>query len=625
MLKKNLKVLTAIFLIALIAFSSITLLARAGRALKLDLTEDRIYSLSDETRQIIGGLTHPVRLKLFFSRTEALKGFDSLRAYNNYFFYIRDLVREYASRSHEKITLEIIDPKRDSREEREALQYGLRPIPTAGGDRFFFGLVLTTEFGQEKAITLLAPERQQLAEYDITEMIYGATSRAKKKIGILASVNLAAITYPAEMARSMGIAIDASQKGQSVLEQIKAHYDVTTLTPDGASFQKLDAVVVIHPRNLPEQTLAALDQYVGGGGKLVVFQDPAFMADPLAGAAGSTYAPGQNASNLNRLLSAWGCEMAPDLLAADPGLAIRAAAAGPATLLALKGDAISREGGLNAGVTQVRVFNAGKLQIKAVPGITATALLQTSDAGYSVFTDNPLRRAVEGKEDVYLGVRLTGTFPSALKGDSAQDAPKAVPEAGAKPAAGKAAAVVVVFSDVDMLTGAMAEPPGAKPLAGGNADLVLSTMESLTGSVSLAGIRARGRIIRPFSAVDRMEESYEDATAPAMDSLRAEIAAGERELNSLARKTQDGEEYLLKEEILRSRKMTGAKISRAREELAAIQHKKRVMVEGLFTKGKAFILLAGPLAVLLIPALMLTTRLFRRLELPKRKLWTRGI
>ncbi len=631
MLKKNLKVLTAIFLIALIAFSSITLLARMGRALKLDLTEDRIYSLSDETGKIIGGLTHPVRLKLFFSRTEALKGFDSLRAYNNYFFYIRDLVREYASRSQGKITLEIIDPRRDSREEREALQYGLRPIPTAGDDRFFFGLVLTTEFGQEKAITLLAPERQQLAEYDITEMIHSATSRAKKKIGILSSVNLAASTYPAEMARSMGIATEPGLKGQSVLEQIKSHYDVTMLSPDGASFQKLDAVVVVHPRSLPGQTLAALDRYVVGGGKLVVFQDPAFMADPLAGAAGSAYAPGQNASNLNRLLSAWGCEMPAELIAADPGLAVGnpsgqdAAAAGPATLMALKGNAIRHEGGINTGVTRVRVFNAGTLKLKAVPGITAYILLRTSETGYAVRTDNTQQRASEGKEAVYLGVRLTGSFPSALANDPAQNAPKAGPEAGAKPAAGEAAAVVIVFSDVDMLTGPLAAPESATALAGGNADLVLSTLESLTGSVSLASIKARGRIMRPFSAVDRMEENYDQSTAPTVATLQGEIAAGERELNSLARKTQDGEESLLKEEILRSRKMTETKVSRAREELAAIQHKKRVLVEGLFTKGKAFILLAGPLAVLLIPALMLTTRLVRRLELPKRKLWTRGI
>jgi len=631
MLKKNLKVLTAIFLIALIAFSSITLLAKVGRALKVDLTEDRIYSLSDETGKIINGLTHPLRLKLFFSRTEALKGFDSLRAYNNYFFYIRDLVREYASRSHGKITLEIIDPRRDSREEREALQYGLRPIPTAGDDRFFFGLVLTTEFGQEKAITLLAPERQQLAEYDITEMIYGATSRAKKKIGILASVNLAASTYPAEMARAMGIATEPGLKGQSVLEQMKSHYDVTMLTPDGASFQKLDAVVVIHPRNLSEQTLAALDRYVVGGGKLVVFQDPAFMADPLAGTAGSAYAPGQNASNLNRLLSSWGCEMPAEIIAADPGLAVRspsgqdAAAARPSTLMALKGNAIHHEGGINTGVTRVRVFNAGTLKLKAVPGITADALLRTSETGYTVRVDNPQHRASEGKEPLCLGVRLTGYFPSALANDSAQDAPKAGPEAGAKPAAGKAAAVVIVFSDVDMLMGPLAAPESATALAGGNADLVLSTMESLTGSVSLASIKARGRIMRPFSAVDRMEENYDQSTAPTVAALQSEIAAGERELNSLARKTQDGEESLIKEEILRSRKMTETKVSRAREELAAIQHQKRVMVEGLFTKGKVFILLSGPVAILLIPALMLTSRLFRRIELPKGKLWTRGI
>jgi ABC-type uncharacterized transport system involved in gliding motility auxiliary subunit len=629
MLKKNLKVLTAIFLIALIAFSSITLLAKVGRALKLDLTEDRIYSLSDETGKIIGGLTHPVRLKLFFSRTEALKGFDSLRAYNNYFFYIRDLVREYASRSHGKITLEIIDPRRDSREEREALQYGLRPIPTAGDDRFFFGLVLTTEFGQEKAITLLAPERQQLAEYDITEMIYSATSRAKKKIGILASVNLASAGYPAELARSMGLAAETVPKGQPVLEQLKSHYDVTMLAADGSAFQKLDAVVVIHPRNLSEQTLAALDRYVTGGGKLVVFQDPAFMADPLAGAAGSAYAPRQNASNLNRPLSAWGCEMPADRIAADPGMAALGspgpASARPATLLTLKGNAIQHADGLNAGVTRVRVLNAGTLQIKAVPGITATPLLQASDAGYPVRTDSPQQRAATGKEDLFLGVRLTGTFRSALEGYPATDAPKVAEPAGTKPPEGKAAATVVVFSDVDMLTGPLAAPESATALAGGNADLVLSTMEGLTGSVSLASIKARGKVIRPFSAVDRMEDAYDEATAATVASLQTEIAAGERELNSLARKTQDGEESLLKEEILRSRKMTETKVSRAKEELAAIQHKKRVMVEGLFTKGKLFILLAGPLAALLIPALMLTSRLFRRIELPKRKLWTRGI
>ena len=621
MLKKNLKVLTAIFLIALIAFSSITLLAKLGRSLKLDLTEDRIYSLSDETKTIVAGLTHPVRLKLFYSRTEALKGFDSLRAYSNYFFYIRDLLREYAARSKGKVTLEIIDPRPDSREEREALQYGLRPIPTAGDDRFYFGLVLATEFGQEKVIPLLAPERQQLAEYDITEMIYSATSRAKKKIGILASVSLVSAAYPAELARSPGLA-ESGTKGSSVLEQLKSHYDVTMLALDTAALQKLDAVVVIHPRNLPEQTLAALDRYVTGGGRLVVFQDPAFMADPAA--AGSAYTPGQNASSLNRLLVAWGCEMPMDRLAADPALS-GPGTAGPATLITLKGSAIQHTEGLNAGVTRVRVFNAGSLQVKAVPGITATTLLRTSDTGYTVRAESTRQRASSGREDLCLGVRLTGTFRSALEANPAADAPKTADPAGTKAPDARTLSTVVVFSDVDMLTGPLAAPEGATAVTGGNVDLVLSTMESLTGSVSLASIKARGKVIRPFSTVDRMEDSYDDATAATVAALQAEIAAGEKELGTLARKSQEGEESLMKEEILRSRKMTEAKVSRAREELAAVHHKKRVMVESLFTKWKVFILLAGPLAVLLIPAVLFATRLFGRFEGTMRKPWTRGI
>ena len=611
MLKKNARVLTAILLIALITFSSITLLARAGRALKVDLTQDRIYSLSGETKKVMAGLTHPVRLKLFYSRTEALRGFDSLRAYSNYFSYIRDLLREYASRSRGKITLEIIDPRRDSREEREAIQYGLRPIPTAGDDRFYFGLVLTTEFGREKAIPLLSPERQQLAEYDITEMIHGATSRTKKTIGILSTVNLAAAAYPAGTARAMGPG-EAGPKGPSALEPLRSHYDLTLLTPH-ADLRNLDAVMVVHPRNLPEQTLAALDRYVTAGGKLVVFQDPAFMADPALSAAGSPYAPVPGGSNLNRLLAAWGCEMAADRLAADPALAPRAPA-GPATLLTLKGPAIVGKGILNAGLNQVRVLSAGSLKIRPVPGIAATVLLQTTETGCTVRADDPQQRTSESREAVVLGVRLTGSFRSALEGGPVSD-----PQPAPGPAAGKSA--VVVFSDVDMLTGPMA---AAAP-AGGNADLLLATMESLTGPVSLASIKARGRIIRPFSAVDRMEERYDDAAAAVIASLQAEIAAAERELGALARKSQEEEESLLKEEILHGRKKAEAKIARAKEELAALQHGKRAMVESLFTKWKVFILLGGPALVLLLPAAILAGRMFAGMDRLKRKSWKRGI
>ncbi len=607
MLKKNLRVATALFLIALIAFSSIMLLNRMGRGLKVDLTEDRIYTLSDETKKILGGLSHTIRLKLFYSRAEAMKGLDSLRPYNNYFFYVRDLLREYASAARGKVIFEIIDPKEDTREEREALAYGLRPIPTTDDDRFFFGLVLTTEFGQERTIALLAPERQQQAEYDITEMIYSAAAQAKKRIGILSTL------------QTDGTALTTGPKGWLIIEKLKAHYDVAMLSPDSVSFQKLDAVMVIHPRALPDPTMAALDQYVLGGGKLAVFQDPYFTAAPHAD--GSADAPGRSSSSLNGLLSAWGCEMPPDTVAADPSFAstmhpARNGGAGKTpTLMALRGPAVSHDEGVNPGVGLVRVYNAGKLQVKPVSGITAMPLLRTSESGYTVRADGTIHKASEANEPVLLGVRLTGTFRSALAGEPPTEK---APGAAAGPAVSKGNPVVVVFSDVDMLTNAMARPEAAA-VSGSNLDLVLATMEGLTGSVSLAAMKARGQIMRPFTALDEMERDFDRSVAPAVFELQAGIAAAESELQGLARKANDGEEILLKEEILRNRKIIEGKISRAREELAGIQHTKRETTEGLLSQFKLFIVFAGPALVLLIPALIIIVRFaFKRL---RRKQW----
>jgi ABC-2 type transport system permease protein len=605
MLKKNLRVLTALFLIALITFSSIMLLNRMGRGLKVDLTEDRIYTLSDETKKILGGLSHTIRLKLFYSRAEAMKGLDSLRAYNNYFFYVRDLLREYASAARGKVILEIIDPKEDTREEREALAYGLRPIPTTDDDRFFFGLVLTTEFGQERTIALLAPDRQQLAEYDITEMIYSAAAQAKKRIGILSTLHADAT------------AMTTGPKAWFVLERLKALYDVTMLPPDSVSFTKLDAIMVIHPKELPDPTLAALDQYVLGGGKLIVFQDPYFAAGPHG--AGSADVPGRSGSSLNGLLSAWGCEMPPDTVAADPSFAStmqpgRDGGAGKsATLMALRGHAVSHDDGVNPGVGLVRVYNAGKLQINPVPGIRATPLLRTSESGYSVRAGETIHNAPGASETILLGVRLTGAFRSARAGDAPAD--KA---AGAGPEAGRRNPVVVVFSDVDMLTNAMVRPEAAS-VSGGNLDLVLATMEGLTGSVSLAAMKARGKIMRPFTAVDEVERDFDRSVAPAVSELQANIASAESELQGLARKANDGEEILLKEEILRNRKIVEGKISRAREDLAGMQHAKRETTDGLLSQFKLFIVFAGPALVLAIPALIIVVRF--ALKRLRRKQW----
>jgi len=308
-------------------------------------------------------------------------------------------------------------------------------------------------------------------------------------------------------------------------------------------------------------------------------------------------------------------------VAADPSFAstmhpARDGGAGKTpTLLSLRGHAVSHNEGVNPGVGLVRMYNAGKLQLKPVSGITAMPLLRTSESGYTVRADGTIHKASETNETVLLGVRLTGTFRSALAGDPPTEKSSG---AGAGTAVSKGNPVVVVFSDVDMLTNAMARPDAAA-VSGGNLDLVLATMEGLTGSVSLAAMKARGQIMRPFTALDELERDFDRGVAPAVSEQQASIAAAESELQGLARKANDGEEILLKEEILRNRKVIEGKISRAREELAGIQHAKRETTDGLLSQFKIFIVFAGPALVLLIPVLILIVRF--ALKRLRRKQW----
>lgn len=619
MLKRNLRALTAVFLIGLIGFSSITLLAKAGRSLRIDLTEGKIYTLSGWTRDTIRSLSYPVKLKLFYSRTEALKGIESLRPYNNYFHYVRDLLREYAGLSEGRIRLEIIDPKRNSREEQEAIQYGLKPLAVTGDDRFFFGAVLTTEFGQEKVIPFLAPERERLLEYDVTEMLFGAAGLAKKKVGLLSSVDLAGRTYSPQVAGALAFPAESVRRVWTVVERLATFYDIIPLAPGAADFRGLDALMVIHPRNVSEPTLAALNRYVLGGGRMAVFQDPLLLADQPAPSARSAYAPEYSSSSLGRLLTPWGIDMAAGAVAAEraQGAGGEKAAAGiRGTHLTLKDKALNRDEEITAGLAEVRVLGAGRLQLKPVAGIKAVPLLQTSDAGYTMAIDEVFSgtgqagRPAAASEPLVLAVKLTGRFPDAFPERS-----------GAEPAAeSKGYPVVLIFSDVDMLSNAVAAGTDAtQPAATGNSSLVLNCLETLTGSKTLAGARKQGTLLRPFSLVDAREDAFDGENAIVIRSLKAEIAKAQREIDALGRRVPGEPESLLREEALRNRKRIENRLARAKEDLSYIQHARALLSETLFSRLKIALVLAGPLLVLLVPAGAFALRLGRRLLQPGRR------
>ncbi|MFC1633844.1 Gldg family protein [Planctomycetota bacterium] len=139
-------ILGAVFVLVMV-FSAISIFQNIGKSFKMDITDQRLYTLSEGTQSILAKLNQPIKAKLYFAKTASLKGPDQIRFFNNYYEFVKALLEEYVAASNGMVELEIIDPRPFSDEEEQAIRYGLQRFPMSQEENFFFGLVMQTQFG----------------------------------------------------------------------------------------------------------------------------------------------------------------------------------------------------------------------------------------------------------------------------------------------------------------------------------------------------------------------------------------------------------------------------------------------------------------------------------------------
>jgi ABC-type uncharacterized transport system involved in gliding motility auxiliary subunit len=177
----SLLVLAAGFIAAVMA--SNTLL----RGLRIDLTENELYTLSDGTRQLLAGIEQPINLYYFFSDRESA----DIQYLRSYSIRVREMLEEFVDRAGGNLTLSIIDPLPFSEDEDRAAQYGLTNLNPAGlGDSLYFGLAATNTIGDEAIVELFDPEQEAALEYDLARLIYTLATPEKAVIGLIENVNM---------------------------------------------------------------------------------------------------------------------------------------------------------------------------------------------------------------------------------------------------------------------------------------------------------------------------------------------------------------------------------------------------------------------------------------------------
>ncbi len=573
---------------------------------RIDLTSQRLYTLSEGTRQVLAGLDDPITLRLFYSRRLGAE----IPVYGAYADRVREMLAEYASLSDGKVKLEVFDPEPFSEVEDRAMAFGLQGVPVdQSGEQVYFGLAGTNLVDDERTIAFFQPERERFLEYDLTRLVYDLSNPDRPVIGVMSPLPLNGDPRAMMMRQP--------QLGQpaAVMTQLRQFFTVKDTPLDAQVIDPdVQVLVVAHPQGLGDAAQYAIDQFVMRGGKLMVLVDPHSESQASRPGPGGQ-PPANTASSLDRLLNTWGIEAPSDQVALDLRGAWRVRAGAQERVQAvdyiawynLQGDSLNRSDVALAQLEQVTVASAGVLRkregstVEFMPLLTTSPQSMLADAARVRQDPNPTRLLADFRSDDerrVLAARVRGQFASAFPDGApapaeGQERPADFP---AHLARTEGVANIVVINDSDILEDRFwvrvqdfFGQQVATPFSG-NGALVANLVETLGGSDALISLRSRGESLRPFQMVEDIRRNADAQYRQTERQLTQRLEETERRLRELRQGTPAGpggernqNQAVITPEQRAEIDAAREEILRTRRQLRAVQLELRQEIEGLET------------------------------------------
>ncbi|MFN5963531.1 MAG: Gldg family protein [Verrucomicrobiota bacterium] len=405
---------------------------------RLDWTEYKVHTLTDGTRNIVGKVDTDTTLKFFVSPKDQLP--PNLRPLvdqtDSWLARYRELNPKFV-----RIEKQEVEPATD--EEEAAKAAGIEPR----GGRFYFGIAVNSL--DKSALIDWVPDllssdgkEDDKIEYNLSRAISEVNRTKAKTLGLLTPLPV------------QGNPFGGSQPW-AIYQALKSQYDIKTIEATAATIDPaLDVLVLIHPAGISEETQFAVDQYLLNGGRVVAFLDSSSLAATTTGRPQPGMPPGMSpgavepASNLPKLLGAWGYSLDTTNIVADPAYGMNMQGTSFPVVMEIGPDAVGdKNDDVIKSLTNFFFIYSGAFSGSPASGLTETVLLKTTDkhsmVPISYANANPgspesLRQMQElayklkpeGKQRL-LALRLKGNFKTAFPEGKPAPAPK--PEGGAAP------------------------------------------------------------------------------------------------------------------------------------------------------------------------------------------------
>ncbi|MFT5063433.1 MAG: ABC-type uncharacterized transport system involved in gliding motility auxiliary subunit [Gammaproteobacteria bacterium] len=626
-MKNTLSARLGLLVVAFLFLGVIMLSNNLFRGVKLDLTENSIYTLSDGTRGVLSQLEEPVNLTLYFS----FKVSEDYQALRGYAVRVEELLAEFAQAAGGKVTVSVVDPEPFSEQEDVAAGFGLTGAPVDNvGTKLYFGIAGSNAIGDNMALPFLQQEKEAFLEYDIAKLIYQLAHPDKTTVGLITGLGVMGgkVTQPGRPASPPWV----------FFQELQSFFDIRNLgmgvaaIPDG-----IDLLMIVHPKELSDSTQYAIDQFVLRGGRAAIFVDP--MADRDVGdqIGGTEFL----SSSLPQLFSAWGIENPETLFVADEANAMQVQLdynSPPVTNLSIgrfKSTHLNQSDVVTQGLETINMSSVGyflplsddpgwvsngldsvttKVGTEITPLIvssTQAAPMASTRLGYIPDPSVLFEAFLPTGAEYIIAARISGAaktaFPDGPPVDSQQDA-------AAHLSVSASDINVIVVADTDVLSdrlwvrvqdflGQQVVEPWAS-----NGDFGVNLLDSLSGSNDLISIRSRGVFARPFEKIDDLRREAESTFREQEQALKARLAETESQLAALQQSnSDDGTMALSAEQSDLLLKFQNEQFD-IRKQLRDVRHQLDQDIESLGARIKLINIILIPLLVLLFAGLQMVRR-----------------
>ena len=564
------------------------------RGLRFDLTENGLYTLSEGTSNILANLQEPVTLYLFFSE-EASRDLPQVRSYAR---RVDELVDEFVNHSNGKLTLKRINPAPFSEQEDQATAFGLQAVPVgATGATLYLGIAGSNPVDDIQAMPFLQPSKEKFLEYDLAKMISALGNPERMTIGLLSSLSMEPGFNPATQ---------SPQEAWVVYDQLGQLFEIQQIRPGESLPEGLDVLLLVHPRNLGENTLYEIEQFVLGGGRLIAFLDP--FAESDRGNPNDPMAQMQagSASSLGGLLEAWGVGFDPSRVLGDLQYGAGTTGSRHIGILSVPADGMNDENIVTADLELVNFSSSGWFEPMADSQTTFEALVRSSenaapmDASRLRFLTNPadLMNGFNPTAERYaLAARVSGPASASIQAPEGK-------EASHLAAAAEGGINVLLFADTDLLTDWMWVQKqqffgeNLVTAFADNGSLVVNAVDNMLGNRDLISIRTRASSGRPFERVDKIRVAAEKSYRATEERLQMELEETERKLTELqAAKGESELTVISPEQQAEIQRFVDRKFE-IRRELRQVQHDLQRDINQLGTRLKLLNIALIPAAVM---------------------------